>query len=779
MKRIAWLGPLLATLACGSNPSVIPAGDFSGPSGLAIAPLADRDLLFVANQGSNELRAIMLCTAAAGAPTTCSQQDDQHFLPAPIRLFPGSISVDKRPLRLAGAPVTDASGVPHGAVLVAGSDNMLRVLDATSIFNASVDKSVKAAPAKILDLPDVPIDVVATDVAGTSVTAIVATQPPTGISGALTVLTLTLDANGLVATPQVTGQCALDFQPTRLALVPGDAAPKLVYVADGTPDGTPGGVGDGAVEVSVPDIPAGTATPIPACPVTRRLPASDPADSPRLARPLRSIALNPAFTFAPPPPTPDAPPPAPQSFAPGALLIGATTQDKALCANHGVPVCPPELNVPAGTVCADHGTRSCGRGRVILLLTNVGGQSALVAAPTIPTPPLLPSSGAPMVPLSPPAPAREVAFQISGLRLFNTTAQSVLQTPPLLGLVAAEDGGTYFLDVVNRRFFNDIRDTATDLPVPILGSFTLTPAPTTGLPTLTLAPVAPNQPNKLEPGWVQTGVTRSGQWRVIWHGVMPGLESLSGALSRAAGSPTLSLRLAKSLAPWTSAPELQLGAPSTCTAPYPQCVGDFVHIVSYSATNGCAALGTVPTTVDVPIAAIDPDGLGMQLLAVPGFDPGSECFAAGSVGATVEVHAGTTTPGAWMVFEGLDALGRFPHGSQFVILGPRIDYAFPPAMGAPPPSPRDPVLSFTVAGDEPSTVGTFFSLTYDDRETVSGIRDTSFAGQGGFAGAILPYTSPRHTDPVFFTALTGSNSVLEAIPSLFGVANTANAIFFY
>lgn len=766
MKRIAWLGPVLVALACGSNPSVIPAGDFSGPSGLAIAPLADRDLLFVANQGSNELRAITLCNAAPGTPTTCTQQDDQHFLPAPIRLFPGSISAGERPLRLAGARLTDANNVPHGAVLVAGSDKALRVLDATSIFKASVDKGVTAAQPKLLSLPEAPVDVVAPDVAGTTISAVVATQPTKGTPAVLSVVGVTLGPDGIVAQPTVTQRCALDFQPARLALVPGDAGPQTVYVADGTPDGTPGGIGDGAVEVSVPAIPAfaGDSAPIPLCPAGRRLPASDPADSPRLARPLRSIALSPAFT-------------ATQAFAPGALLIGATREDKALCANHAVQACPAELAVPAGTVCVDHGTRSCGRGRVVLISTNVGGQSALLSAPPGP----LTASGAPpMVPLSPPSPGVEVAFMVSGLRLFTSPTVTTLQNPPILGLVSAEDGATYFLDVVNRRYFNDLRDSNPDLPslpIPALGQLTLTPAPiSSDVPSLTLAPPG-SLPSQQFAGWVQTGVTRSAQFRVVWHGILPGLESLGGILSRAAGSPTVSLKLPiKSLAAWTSAPELRLGAPSACAAPYPQCVSDFVRIVSYSRSSACSAFGTVPATIDIPIASIDADGLGMQLQAVPGFDPGPECFTSGEVLATVEVHAGTTTAGAWMVFEGLDALGRLPHGSQFVVLGPRIDYSF--LFGSPPPA-RDPVLSFAIGGGEPTVAGTFFSLSFDDKETVTGVRDNSVSGAAGFAGPILVYTSPLHTDPVLFTALTGSNSLIEAIPSQLGVANTNNVIFFY
>ncbi len=296
MNRVSLLAPLVATLACGSNPSVIPAGDFSGPTGLAIAPVIDRDLLFVANQGSNELRAIMLCTAPAGAPTTCPDREDQQLLPAPIRLVPGSIAAGKRPLRLAGARLS-AGGVPHGAVLVAGLDtdpkasppkDALRVIDAADLFAASQNR-IKAKEPNYVDLPDPPIDVVAADAQGTSVTAVAATQPPAGGPGTLTVLTVTVDGDSGLAIGTATRQCALDFVPARLAVVPGDTALQRVYVADGTPGGTPGGIGDGAVEVSVPDIPAIAASPIvpaPPCPVTRRLPASDPAD--RRWRPARS-----------------------------------------------------------------------------------------------------------------------------------------------------------------------------------------------------------------------------------------------------------------------------------------------------------------------------------------------------------------------------------------------------------------------------------------------------------------------------------------------------------
>jgi len=98
------------------------------------------------------------------------------------------------------------------------------------------------------------------------------------------------------------------------------------------------------------------------------------------------------------------------------------------------------------------------------------------------------------------------------------------------------------------------------------------------------------------------------------------------------------------------------------------------------------------------------------------------------------------------------------------------------------------VVSFTVTGDEPSAAGTFFSFTVlpflngskiTDTQTVTGVRDTTPRGQAGFAGPILVYSSARLGDPVFFTALTGEDAVLEAMPAQFGVANTVSVRFFY
>src|SRR5438309_416796 len=199
MRRLA-LFAAAVTLACGSNPSTIPAGDFSGPTALAIAPLADRDLLFIANQGSNEMRAMTLCHTPNAS--TCPTAQDFQFLPAPIRVFPASILTGERPLRLAGVPLSDgtldATSIPpkpianHGAVLVAalavdgtpsGLDAgppaeipALQLFDAVNLLTASQGNPAASVDPRQIELPAFPVDVVASDVPNTTVTAFAISQ---------------------------------------------------------------------------------------------------------------------------------------------------------------------------------------------------------------------------------------------------------------------------------------------------------------------------------------------------------------------------------------------------------------------------------------------------------------------------------------------------------------------------------------------------------------------------------------------------------------------------
>ncbi len=821
MKRLLPLAPLAAVFACGSNPVFFSNSDFSGPTGLAIASVPERDLLFIANQGSNELRAIVNCSAPANQPTTCTGNEDGQFLPGPIRVFPASIiHVGERPLRLAGLPLLDGMRGQHGAVVVAGgTDSVVRVVDAVSLFAASRDRTVSFAdpsdPNRTVTLPAPAVDVVAAQTPGQTVTGVAASEAPPGGSPALTVFVASLGADG-IAQIAAMQRCALDFVPTRLALIPGklpqppapiddldiNGVPQHVYVADGTPGGTPGGVGDGAVEVSIPAIPP-IAGSIPACPVTRRIPASDPADSPRRARPLRSLALSPKLLLDPPP-----------TVAPaGNFMLAVTAPDASLCADRGARTCPASIAGP-GVVCADQGYLDCGGGRIVILANDpAGGRSAVMVAPgvvPIPTATDPFRTGPPMVPLRPPAPAREVAFlgraacptptpsgrtdlvpPCTSARVgVTTTATPAVIHLPTIGLASTEDGSTVFIDVVARRFLNDLRDATSTSPTPGASSTILLPgqqAISLNLPGVAIDKTDPAQtrqvPGTQANGWINAGVTSQATYRIIWHKEMPGLESVSGVLSRSGTGPILLTLPDKDLTPWIASPELQLGA------------GDFVRVLSFSNAT-CADLANPPLNVDIPIAAVTSHTLELQPVD-PSFDPDPACFASGLVGGTFGVFAGDSAAGSWMVVENVEnlpfafvpqggnVLGRFPHGGQFVLTGPRVDYPldFDPSKGGTFFAPNTFAFSFSVTGPTPTFDGTFFLIqTLDGNFPVSGqplnvvssVRDLNLAGAPGFAGPILVYDSPRYpNDQIVFTAITGSNSLMKAIPAQFGVPNAS------
>jgi len=225
----------------------------------------------------------------------------------------------------------------------------------------------------------------------------------------------------------------------------------------------------------------------------------------------------------------------------------------------------------------------------------------------------------------------------------------------------------------------------------------------------------------------------------------------------------------KDLTPWITSPELQLGP------------GDFVRRLSFS-PNSCPDLQ--PTTTlspDIPIVAVSAHQLDLQ--PVPGFDPDAGCLAPGNVGGTFEVHAGSTAAGGWAVVEDTNVLARFPHGGQFVMTGPRFDY--PIDSDTTKGAANTFAFSFSITGPEPLIAGTAFVGTTTtgfqlfDGRLVSLVRDSSFAGTAGFAGPVLVYDSLRYpSDQIAFTAITGANSLMRAIPAQLGVPNAVPAPFF-
>jgi hypothetical protein len=809
VKRAALL-VVTAALACGSNPSTIPSGDFSGPSGLAIAPLADRDLLFIANQGSNELRALTLCHIPN--PFSCPTNQDFQFLPGPIRVFVGSILTGERPLRLAGVPLSDGTKDPsdptgntfianHGAVFATSlgapdsSGNTvpaLQLFDAANLLFASQSKNpdgtVPVSDPQTITLTDAPVDVAASTVPNATVAAFAVSQPSDGSPrGTLTMLAVTIAAgagpagSGLAhATP--TGQCTIDFAPTRLAMIPG--RDDFVYIADGTIGGTPGGVGDGIVEIPTASIAAAGGG---ACPGARRIPASDPLDSPRRARPLKSIAISPASLDG-----------GGNKLDAGHTILGVTSGDPALCANHSVGVCPAQTQpLPPGTVCVDQGIQNCGEGRIVILSNDPGNTSDLFRAPGVPG-----TANLPMEPLRAPGAAREVTFmgrnacpppftqsatapdaRCTALRVGVPLGTPVALQRSVIGVVSTIDGTTLFIDPDNVRFFDDLRDGATGTaPFPSEAAQPqLVPQPPPGVApsVFMLAPKDATNPHKsLNDGWMNSGVTRSASWRAVWHATIPGLESISGELTRdttTPGSPiTLTLPTGKDLTPFINSPEIQLGA------------GDFVRVISYPATTSatCSDFAVAPITTEIPIIAVNPRLLVLQ--SVPGFDPGPSCFPANvSVGGTFEVRVGDTAAGGWIILEDLDVLGRLVHGGPlFVVSGNRFDYPIilrdaNNNFNAPQPGPKDIALAFSVTGPEPTSLGTSLSVFISSGGSLTSVRDITSAGAPGYAGPILVYSSkqrqvaaPGLNDELLFTALTGSNSLLFAIPAQFGLSGS-------
>ena len=265
---------------------------------------------------------------------------------------------------------------------------------------------------------------------------------------------------------------------------------------------------------------------------------------------------------------------------------------------------------------------------------------------------------------------------------------------------------------------------------------------------------------------------------MVWHPTLPGLESLSGNLSRLLpGDPIrLTLPPGKDLTPWISAPELQLGASSACTLPYPQCVGDFVRVVSFSVNATCADLAALSagSTIDIPILAVQPGSIDLQ--AVPGFDPNPSCFASGTVGGTFQVHAGNSTAGGWVVLEDSQVLARIPHGKQLIVTGSRYDYplpVYPADPGNLPPGPVDIALAFSLIGTEPTIAGTRLVLFVSSGLVNTSIRDPTFRGNAGYSGPVLVYSSTRRPgDEIVFAAVTGSDSLMYLVPAQIGLVGS-------
>lgn len=768
-KTFAWACACAALAACSSTQVPVPTGQLNGVSGITATSGGDRDLLFLANAGGNELRALNICTASDGGQRDqndpCPLAEDFQFVPAPIRLFPNSIQTNDRPVRLAGARLS-YSGGNTGAVLVAGAENALRVVDAKNIVDQE-DRGALSTDAGIIPLVAPASDVVAAnqldggfEVGAPSVFAFAVTVKSATAPAQLVVLNVHANpASGAVqlSATDIVGSCSLDpVQPRRIALVPG--RDDIVYIADGA--------GDGAVKVNRADVPAGAAAAT-ACPFTR-LSAG--------GRPLRSLAASPAFTEQP---------------TGGATVVRHPAGAFLIVAADDSPLC--HIVDPLS---------SAGCGGVLMLRTDTG---TVVAQPTLG---ILDSTATPMEPLvaqlllnqvdvpsfpldvaflqpytdsgsgcTNPAVMRDGTEPCSQLIVGgNANAKAGGGTPfDLLALVSTTDGGSYFIDVVNRRFVSDLRDqpSLTSLAIaPSASQSMLSPSsadPSAATLTTVLSSDKATPNGVTIDGWLNPGVTRRSRWRAVFHSPLNGLERRGGALT-ASGTGTYRFTVAATdLLRYATAPLLQLSP------------GDAVALIFIAdPTSRCPDLASeTPLRIELPIVSITSSVLELapvpDTATTPGFHPAANCFSASPVAAVAEVRAANGGGGRpWLVFENQALRGRARKGEIFIGREPRSDYPgacstagacglFYTAMERPP---VDIGAAFIIGGNDP-LVQSVLSFTTSSASFPTSVRDATLTG--GLAESVFVYRNLK-TQSLIFSSVTGSNGLLQANPLLLNVA---------
>ena len=802
------IGALLLVLAsfgaCSSNPLNISQNDFIAPSGLAITSARDRDLLFIASTGGDQLRALTICTTPTADdgggfggyvyPNTCPANEDFHFVPGPIRVFSGGIETADRPTRLAGVRLClgdggdcsdGGTGLHGGAVLVAGATvddhpagvdggataAELRIVDSSNIVDAANKVAAAVSPGHLaLDAP--PIDVVAADRPGSTVPAWVVTQATSSQPAELVGFQIAESPTGapVVSLKAQWTKCSLSITPRRLALVPGadfttPGVTNYLYVADGSPD-----AGQSALEIDVATIPPWVAGVGPPCTIHRPI-----------------VAML---------PIPD---------GDGGFIDGGVLPFRALALNPEVP----------GYV--DAGTRlAAGQEMIGITVDGLVTFVRMDLGITAPIPPFglndLVDGGPPqaMEPLRTPGLAREVAFLLPPAvdRCTAKTATStdgctvvtvgdtsvnitpIQQTFPLVAVASTSEGGSYFLHGIDRRLINNHRDSTLASPLGILptieGTANLAPPPSPGqpIPSLTF-PAAQNDASggccvagKEQIGWLNSGVTVSATWQATLHSAIPGLERRGGVLTQpgGAGTPIHFETSPADLNLYQASPALRLAA------------GDAVAFSTFTALGGsnpdggpvnavCPDLSNfLAFSLELPIVAI-PTASGIDLNPAGvstldhrnaiGFAPAASCFP---VAVTAEVRVAGDHP--WLVREGTRLKGRAQTNTLFVGYEKRFDYPLDYLQAKYRTPTQDIAVAFTILGPEPVLSGTALSFVTRSGESPTGVSDAT-ANTTAFAGAIISYTSPKVTNLVF-TAITGANTVLQFDPSLlFGAANGA------
>jgi len=327
----------------------------------------------------------------------------------------------------------------------------------------------------------------------------------------------------------------------------------------------------------------------------------------------------------------------------------------------------------------------------------------------------------------------------------------------LLAAVTSTDGGTYFIDVLRRRFVNRNAYVVAD-DSSLLPTVDRTPAfspVTVGAPVLTIT-------SAIEPGLAHTS-----SWLAVWHAPIPGLERRGGTVRQAtAGGPLTFTVDQTNFQTWQDDPAIRFG------------VGDVVSFGAYAFAGntlpGCQAVvnGETPYRFELPITGIGPDPLSgstvpntLTLAVLPdtagatGFHPDCAIF-----GAAAEIRTGGAQP--WLVLDGLNVKGRVQPDGTFVAHQRRFDYPRQAYSGsAPPLKANDVAFTFAITGNAPTSPKSGFTWAIGSGEAPVSYRDT-FA-VAGLATTVYSYSSPR-IESLLYSSITGSNELLQADPSVLG-----------
>jgi hypothetical protein len=838
MKRAILIVAVIAA-ACNSNNIIVGSGQFVAPTGLAVLPAPDRDLVFVSGTGRDGLRALQVCEGTdsdGNLVRTCTE--DQQFVPGPVRVFPANIETGNRPLRLAGAwlsgpPLADAgtpgAATPQGVVLVAGADNTVRMVDSQNVLDA-VQTGVVSEPLSL------PIDGIAADLVTdnlydpTSDTMTLSTEPvvafvataATGTAPAELIEFPVALVNGAVSAPDRTairGCMLAGVTPARLALAPREQPPPQctvvatdatgatavvpgpgctqnpppptdIFVADGAGDGVVRVARDSLVPLAGPGLGAATSTPLPSC-TTTRVSAG--------GRSVRSVALSPQWYEVVVKPAVDATATTP---AVAALTVTVNHPAGELLMMVLQPSETPTPGQPfdsGGVLFVD----LCTYGPPDPTGDNLGHCKDFTGSAILPIPPVRydasspGAAGAPVQAMEPIAPgglARDGTF----VRAFIPSPFSTLpdcsstgactplfvgqgNTPQagykLLAAVTSSDGGTYFVDVLSRRFvdsnFFNLPNNPFALEPQLIIAPALSPASASANPPLFVFAAA-DATHPLT-GWLKAGVTHTSTWSVVWHGTFPGLEQLGGTVTPSGHGTMFFDSNGIDFTAAGADPILQFGA------------GDAMSFVRFSlGVSGSAACQTLVTSAsllvqsfEATIVGVNQDGAhpGRLEFAVPApldLNPNDACA---SFGAIVEFHSAGQKP--WIVYDNSTAQARVANNEFFIGKEPRFDYPFDykPATAAapaifplpalPPDLSTDEAVAFTLEGGEPTIPGSQF--TFSVNSFLAPLTYSDPALLNGFATSIVPFTSfnnPNANPSALFTAVTGSDSVIMATPGI-------------